>query len=230
MNKIFSMSAYGKQAKYFIGAKRQTELANKYYPDWQVRIYTDSPQEFKDIESSAKIIHIDENTWGPFWRFDPLFENKDNITIVRDSDDRITVREVAAVKEWLESDKTFHIIKDHDAHFEFPIMAGLFGFKGMLDSSVRHQMNVFKTYNQYYLSDQIFLRDHVYPIVYFRTLFHSLNEGWFSETRKRLINPYCFCGNGYDEQDIPIYPASINLKIDYSKNLVFDGGRLTDLS
>lgn len=227
MNKIFSMSVFGNNLKYYIGAKRQADLAKKLYPDWEIRIYTENPALLTDLDPTVKIIIVSENTWGPFWRFEPLFENKDNITIVRDSDDRVTFREVAAVQEWLDSDKSFHIIKDHEAHFEFPIMAGLFGFKGKLDNDLYEKMKIFKTEAQYYLSDQIFLRDFVYPKIKDEILMHSLDAGWFGKSRKNLVNKYCFCGNGYDHNDIPTYPEARNSKIDFTQNIVFDGGKLT---
>jgi hypothetical protein len=227
MNKIFSMSVFGNDLRYYIGAKKQADLAKKLYSDWEIRIYTENPALLIDLDPTVKIIVVSENTWGPFWRFEPLFENKDNITIVRDSDDRITFREIAAVQEWLNSDKSFHIIKDHEAHFEFPIMAGLFGFKGKLDNDLYEQMKISKIEAQYYLSDQIFLRDFVYPKIKDKILMHSLDTGWFGESRKNLINKYCFCGNGYDHNDIPIYPETKNSKIDFTQNIVFDGGKLT---
>jgi hypothetical protein len=40
-------------------------------------------------------------------------------------------------------------------------------------------------------------------------LIHSMHEGWFGETRKKLINPYDFCGNGYDENDMPLYAPTL---------------------
>jgi hypothetical protein len=36
-----------------------------------------------------------------------------------------------------------------------------------------------------------------------------MHEGWFGETRRRLVNPFSFCGNGYDEFDMPLYPSSL---------------------
>lgn len=228
MNKIISMSAFGTDTKYFVGAQRQAELAQKNYPDWQIRIYTNNLSLLNNINDNVEVIEVNESSWGPFWRFDPLFEDDNNITIVRDSDDRITLREVMAVEEWLNSDAVLHIIKDHEAHFQFPIMAGLFGFKGRLHESLYKIMQDFKFKHQYYLSDQIFLRDYVYPRYSSSCLSHTFISGWFSQSRNNLINKYCFCGNGYDENDNPIYPESLDSKIDYSKNIVFDGGKLTE--
>jgi hypothetical protein len=61
----------------------------------------------------------------------------------------------------------------------------------------------------YYVGDQIYLRDIIWPLIRNDVLIHSMNEGWFGETRKHLVNPYAFCGNGYDENDMPLYPPTL---------------------
>ena len=91
------MSVWGDNPRYIIGAKRQTELAKKFYNDFRVRIYTDNPENFSDID--AEIVQMTTNlNNGYFWRFLPMFESSENITLVRDADGRITHREsIAAV-------------------------------------------------------------------------------------------------------------------------------------
>jgi len=209
MNKIISMTAYGTNPRYFIGAKRQVELAKKYYPNWLIRIYTDNLDKFKDIENEVQLIQINDDA-GVFWRFYPMFESDDNIVIVRDTDGRITFREALAVQEWLDSPYAFHTWKDHEAHYEFPIIACAFGYKGKFNSQILYEMKKFQQAGFYYLNDQHFLRDFIYPIIKNNTLLHDFNQlGWFKDTRKKLINPYDFCGNGYDENDMPLYPNSL---------------------
>jgi hypothetical protein len=226
--KIFSMSVFGEDNRYIVGAKRQIELAEKYYPEWNIRLYVDNANNFKDVQHRVDLIEVPDGSWGPFWRFQPLFEDDNNIVIVRDSDDRITIREFLAVKEWLKSNKSFHMIKDHQAHFDFPIMAGLFGFKGKFNSELKDIMIKFQNEHKYYLSDQFFLRDFILPQIQNDYLLHNLNEGWFKETKDKLVNRYCFCGNGYDEHDNPIYPDFLPSEIDYSQNVKFNEGILTE--
>ena len=50
-----------------------------------------------------------------------------DIFFSRDLDSRINDRELAAVNEWLDSEKPFHIIRDHIDHGHVPILAGLWG-------------------------------------------------------------------------------------------------------
>jgi hypothetical protein len=215
MNKIISMSVWGDSPRYIVGAKRQVELAKKYFPDWKTIIYTDNAKNFLDIEDQVEIIEVKESTSGYFWRFRPMFENEDNIVLIRDSDGRITIREAMAVEEWLNSSKSFHTFRDHEAHYEFPIIACAFGYKGKLPNHLLSMMEYFEENYFYYTNDQVYLRDYVWDYVKDNSLVHSMmDEGWFKDTRKNLINKFSFCGNGWDENDMPLYPEKIGGSLD----------------
>lgn len=206
--KIFSLSVYGNNPRYIVGAKRQIELAKEFYPDFTVRLYTDNVRNYEP-QPNVEIIHRREHPNGVFWRFEPLFESEENIVIVRDSDGRITVREQMAVAEWLNSSEKFHTFRDHEAHYEFPVIACAFGYKGKLSEELRQEMYKFFSNPFYYTNDQVYLRDFIFPSVKDSAMIHCMKKGWFSETRYRLKNKYDFCGNGYDEYDMPLYPPSL---------------------
>jgi len=208
MKKIISMSVWGDSPRYIVGANRQYELAKEFYPDWEFRIYTDDKQKFKDL-TDANIIEVTDGSYGMFWRFNALFEDDNNVVIVRDSDSRITIREQRAVNEWLNSDKKFHKFQDHEAHYEFPIIGCAFGYKGKFNNPIYNLMHHYMKNLAYYLGDQIFLKEVIWPMVRDNAMIHSMNEGWFGETRKQLANPYDFCGNGYNEDDVPLYPPTL---------------------
>jgi len=234
MNKIISMSVWGDNPRYIIGAQRQIELAEKHYPDWSIRLYVDNKFKFHDFRETVDIREVKDGSYGMFWRFLPLFESDDNVVLVRDSDSRITIRESLCIKEWLDSGKKFHTFRDHDAHYEFPIIGCAFAMVGKLNSALLEIMKPYMTNHQYYLSDQFYLRDHVYPAVKDNMLVHSMrHDGWFSESRKKLKNPFSFCGNGYDENDMPLYPDSLDNISNWNpelcpKEFKFDGGQLFD--
>jgi hypothetical protein len=227
------MSVWGNIPRYIFGAKRQIELAKKYYPDWTIRIYVDDMDKTKEFNDCETIL-VDDGTSGYFWRFRSLFENENNIVQIRDCDSRITIREKMAVQEWLQSDKSFHTFKDHDAHYEFPVMAGCFGFKGKLSNSLHDIMQQFEKNTFFYTNDQVYLRDHVWQVVQENCLIHSIKDvGWFSDTRKKLKNRFSFCGNGYDERDMPLYPESLAAFSGWDASLCsqefkFDEGELLD--
>ena len=60
------------------------------------------------------------------WRFLPLMDPTVDQLMPRDCDSIVTLREVAAVNQWLESKATFHIMRDHQYHcdLEYPILGG----------------------------------------------------------------------------------------------------------
>lgn len=208
MKKIVSTSVYGNSPRYITGAIRQFELTKKFYPEWEYRIYTDDKIKFSSIANEANIIEMDKGH-GVFWRFLPMFEDENNIVIVRDSDGRITLREQMAVYEWVNSNNKFHIFRDHEAHYEFPIIACAFGNKGKLPDSLLDVMNNYMFNTNYYTNDQVYLRDYVFPYIQNDVMIHSMREGWFKETRAKLKNKYSFCGNGFDEFDMPLYPDNM---------------------
>ena len=62
------------------------------------------------------------------WRFEPIDDPEVEIIMSRDTDTRFTQREKLAVNEWLSTNKTFHIMRDHP-HHNFCILGGMFGTK-----------------------------------------------------------------------------------------------------
>ena len=229
--KIFSMSVWGENPRYIIGAKKNIELAKKFFPEFKVKLYVDKIENFKDFSKEIEIIEITDGSNGAFWRFYPLFENENNIVLVRDSDGRITYREQQAIEEWLKSEKSFHMMYDHEAHYEFPIMAGLFAYKGRLPMEMLEKMEMYKK-QYYYTVDQVFLREIVWPFVKEDSLIHSINDenSWFSKTRKELKNKYSFI-NGWDENDMPLYAPTLQenksfLGADLPEIFKFDEGIL----
>jgi len=204
--KIFSISVWGQDPRYWVGAHHQYALAKHFYPDFEFRVYTDLAAAFN--MPSANIIEVKDSSYGMFWRLFPMFESEDNIVISRDADSRITEREATAVHEWLESPMKFHVMRDHEAHLlDKPILAGIFGAKGKLSDAQWIIMQNYLHGDHRYGADEEFLRDHVYEES--QSMIHQINKGWFGTSRKLLLNKYNFCGNGWSYKDMPLYPPTI---------------------
>jgi len=136
--KIVSFSLWGDIPMYNVGAIRNAELMSTVYPkDWVARFYIGSnvPKEtIKKLGSIEQTEIVDmtgtPNDWqGMFWRFYGVNKSEDIEYIVfRDTDSRISMREYEAVREWINSGKSLHIMRDHPYHTE-PIMGGMWGCK-----------------------------------------------------------------------------------------------------
>lgn len=203
--KVISSSLWGTDTRYLIGAIENKKIAEDLFPDWEYRIYLGSNCKFKTdlLKNNINFIEIDENlkNYGMFWRYYAISEN--NICIFRDTDTRLLLREKKCIDEWLETDKKYHIIKDHPRHFDFPMLGGLWGIKGEMPKYMIDFMETYQKINEY-LSDQIWLKQYVWPSIKNNVKIHQINDStWFSLPKE---NPLIFIGQGYTETNIPIYP------------------------
>lgn len=218
MKKIIAVSVYGTNKRYFSGALENAKIAKTLFPEWLYKVYLGSkaPINFKkellDL-CNTEVVDVDENfiatptIFGPgvFWRFLEMFNDPNQIMICRDSDTRLIEREKKCIDEWIESDKKFSIIRDHPNHFEFPIIATMWGMKGNLDLIYREKMKEYEK-NHNYLSDQYYLADVIWPIAKNNCMVHEIgNNSWFAKEREQS-NPI-FVGQGYYEDNRPIYPS-----------------------
>ena len=134
---IITFSLFGSKKIYCQGAVENARLAKIIYPDWIARFYVaqDVPVKYiKQLESyGADIIYCEQRgTYdGLVWRFRPLSESNVNAWISRDCDSRLSWRERRAVDEWLNSDKSVHLMRDGHNH-GYTIMAGMFGVNNNL--------------------------------------------------------------------------------------------------
>jgi hypothetical protein len=150
MKKIISFSLWGDNPKYTIGAIKNVELSKTIYPDWICRFYCGKSVPLDIIEKlksydNVEVIEMDEDgNWsGMFWRFYPASEDDVDIIISRDCDSRLSLRERLAVKEWIDSDKGFHIMRDHPQHGT-QILGGMWGVKKGVLPQMKEEINNFE--------------------------------------------------------------------------------------
>lgn len=213
------MSVYGDNPRYKQGALIQAPIwiSNGF----NVTVYTDNPS---DYPSTINVILKEPSQNGVFWRFNHIFyAGKNDLTLIRDADGRPTEREFSAIEEFKESDKKFHIFRDHEAHLQWPIIACAFAIKGSLKDIVEEWVikSALKAMVDamdrpfYYTNDQVWLRDWIWPYVAPHSYIHSIEKpGWFKESRKKG-NRYQFCGNGWDENNMPLYPPEMSEMINW---------------
>jgi hypothetical protein len=218
--KIISFCLWGNNPKYTIGAIKNADLANEIYPDWKCRFYVTSDVNKNIIErlqqNSQVVITSSQGNWKfTTERFKAIDDKECEAVIFRDCDSRLNKREASAVNQWLKSDKTLHIMKDHPYHNSFPILAGMWGLKK--DKFCFNMNSLLKLYanNEQYHYDQIFLNDYIWKYFSDDCLIHDefFAKTSFPTKRESLE----FVGQVFDENNDTIKEHLEILK-NYLKN------------
>lgn len=212
--KVISFSLYGDNPKYTIGAIKNSEVREKFYPDWQMRVYhNDSVPNYvlEQLEANNVVLintKVDRNVCNAMWRFAPASEEGVEYFISRDCDSRIFERDVAAVEEWIASGKDFHIIRDHPGGHAWEISAGMWGAKGGFIENIKEKMDQYIQTSSWVTDravDQRFLQEIIYPQA-LTSLF--LHDEYFNYEgigtpikRDRKLDVFAFIGEPFDEND-----------------------------
>lgn len=186
-----SFSLWGSVPKYLVGAIENVKLAKEIYPDWQcmfwVPIFEDGRTPVKNpIEVPEEVLHELESLGAlvllglpaippMYWRFQVADRTDTEYFIVRDCDSRISLREKAAVDQWIESGKILHTMRDHGAHCR-GINGGLWGAKGgALPNMLTLIEEWLKTLNRpfEYGDDQEFLGRYIWTRFYMHSMQHD---------------------------------------------------------
>jgi 3-hydroxymyristoyl/3-hydroxydecanoyl-(acyl carrier protein) dehydratase len=169
---IVSMSVYGDDPTYVIGALENAKLMEKIYPGWILRVHVkqvsqEALRQLRDF--GCQVVEMDLGLEsGMFWRFLPASDTA-GFVVFRDSDSRINFREKAAVEAWIHSGKSCHVMRDHRNHHNpsYPIFGGMWGIKGgVID--VPKLMAAWRSFGDgapKYCKDLDFLRERVWPLV-----------------------------------------------------------------
>ena len=135
----FTTNKTSNERQYLQGIRKNLAAIKALYPGWRMRVY------MKDLDSVPKDILSDQTLdvcvvdrtpmFGNFsgvlptlWRFLPLVDEQVEVALFRDVDSLISRREKEAVRQWLDSKHTFHVMRDHPSH-NAPMMAGMWGCK-----------------------------------------------------------------------------------------------------
>ena len=201
MKKVISFVVFGDNPIYLFGAIQNEKSVSIIYPGWESWFYC-AENLNKDILTKLNvyankiILCKDEGFITTKNRFLPISEPDVEVMIVRDCDSRLSTRELYAVGEWLNSDKNFHIMRDHPNHSK-PILAGMFGARNPILSNIKELINSF-TWNNYYGVDEDFLTGIVFPIIQNDIFVHDAFYGRKFPTER--INDE-FVGSIFDGND-----------------------------
>ena len=236
---VLSFCLYGSKATYIKGMEENIKLAKVHFPDWQVRIYYNEtvPDKYIKIYQSmganmVKCVNLGINkmNWeGMFWRWLPLDDKNVKFWVSRDADSRLSKREADIVKQWMDSGKTLHCIRDHRCHMHC-IMGGLFG----INNETFHNQYKFKEVTQiirelygYYKErpynvDQIFLNDQLWYLLKNDVIAHISNNGRkVNDDDISIPSDPQFIGKQYRLQDDLVDEAPKINHVDLNPNMKF---------
>ena len=175
---LITFSLFGDNPLYCVGAVENARLAKEIYPNWTARFYVaqDVPSTYITAikEYGAEIVYCEMNNSydGLNWRFRPLNEPDVDYWISRDADSRLSWRERNAVDEWLDSDKSAHLLRDCHNH-GYTIMAGMFGINNKLFHSRYGSLNLDNDNANLRDADQTLLNDKLWPLIKHDHLCHD---------------------------------------------------------
>lgn len=231
--KVISFCLWGKEKRYVRGLIENIKLAKKYYSEWVCWCYLHVESidmsivdEIKQYDNAKIILKYDKGVRAKrfmLFRFEPILHTpRIEYFMSRDTDTRISLREVLAVEEWIESGKTLHIIRDHPRHRFNPILGGLYGVKTLkLYRSNWSDMieNFFKVHGEEE-DEQNFLKKYIYDIInvsdrVIHDEFKNFNE--FNECKEfpiKFEQNGLFCG-GYVFEDESVDVEITNELLNY---------------
>jgi len=168
MNYI-SYSLWGDNPLYNIGSIRNSEQIKTFYPEWKMILYYDDSVPKETIVELEKNNVICNNVsylglYGMFWRFLASDLEDAEYVCFRDCDSRLSERESVAVKEWIDSKKILHVMRDHPAHGipygnnQLGVLGGMWGIKAKQVPMTDMVLKFNKDIKLGYGSDQTFLK------------------------------------------------------------------------
>lgn len=168
---VVSYSLYGgANPRYTDGAVANADLMSSIYPRWEMRVYHDNsvPKAVLGNLRTRHYVKLVDMQNSPLknpmvWRFlvasDPTVERY----VVRDIDSRLSKREKAAVDEWIESGKRFHVMRDHPSHSNYAMSGGMWGGTRNAIPDMEARLTR-RALIPSYLQDMNFLNEEIWPI------------------------------------------------------------------
>ena len=171
--KIIAFSLFGSHPRYLRGALQNVLVARDLYPGWTCRFTVDDSVDpaFLAVmaEEGAEIVRDESGDDDVRHRLCRRFLVADDPEVgyymVRDCDSVVSMREAAAVAEWLASGLPFHAMRDWYTHTD-PMLAGLWGGIAGVFPDMAGAIAGFRKATPLNTNwDQFFLRDQVWPAI-----------------------------------------------------------------
>lgn len=210
MYKYVSMSLFGNDPKYTVGALRNASLMQKFYPGWKMIVYHDMKvprdvlEQLRDLQVKLVDNNLIEGTNKTMWRFlvNDLVDCERYV--VRDCDSRFNEREKWAVETWEKSGHPFHIMRDHPNHKDFKIPGGMWGSKRGFIENMAFLISKYPKNDTAYGHDQNFLKHCIWPKASTTALIHDSALDEIGNVRHfPMRKNHRFVGEVFDQNDVP---------------------------
>ena len=225
--KIISFNLASNDAGKLLGAVRNAQLIKIYYPGWIMRVYIEDPHcnKYPKVDRKyinklrllgCEIVYINSdvvNVTPMLWKYFVADDKTVSRYLVRLTDTRPTDRELLMVQEWEQSDKRYHIIRDHPSHTDLPVVDGLFGGIGLASNPINQapfgtwsaSMTVNSTETP--MSHMRFLRERLAPVISKDSLCHDsiscrLTIGCVGTPPRKILSQ--FVGQKYNAYHVPM--------------------------
>ncbi len=207
--RVISYSLWGNSPRYLRGALRNLLLAPDLYPGWELWFWLDDtvPTEFQELiiklGGHIKKQSAEKSLFHKLsWRFYISDCPDVGYFLVRDADSVLSIREVRAVDEWLNSDNYFHVMRDWWSHTDL-ILAGMWGGIANILPNIEKLIQEYrpehvatKNADQWFLRDKIWCYIKSSVFVHDRCFAHMTPHRWPSQ-------PYNNEHVGYNESAHP---------------------------
>lgn len=165
---IVAFSLYGNDPRYLRGGLLNIEHYAYWFPEFVCRFYVASDVGSKVIDDllhkGAEVFIMDAKGFDVtyrFWRFMASEDMKKDRFLIRDIDSAASMRERGLYNKWVESGKTYNVIRDHFSH-NVRIMAGMWGGKTARLFFTK-SLHYLWRYSSQWDRDQNFLSEIIYP-------------------------------------------------------------------
>ena len=232
MNQVISYSLYGNEMRFLVGAIKNAELAQRFFPGFTVRFYygksvprwvLSTLNIFPHVELIK--VHDYEDSVARTWRFMAALDTDMDVVLSRDVDARLSLREAEAHQEFLDSEFNFHIIRDHPTGHGYVISAGMFALKTQAYGNLMHKKLLNYEFADEYMADQKFLAEEIYPHVKDDCLIHDeyydLEDTPKRKIQREKLSTLSHIGCALDENDVYIYQADRDYAIQETGHVTY---------
>jgi len=235
MKQVISYSLYGKDMRFLVGAIKNAELAQRFFPGFTCRYYYGKSVPKWVLSTLLVFPHVelikvddDENSISRTWRFMAMADEDIDVVLSRDVDARLSIREAEAHQEFMDSEFNFHIIRDHPTGHGYLISAGMFAMKTKKYRELMRNMLTQHEFRDEYMADQNFMTFAIYPHVAADCLIHDQYYNYMptppSEKRyikRKPLSTLSHIGCAVDENDVYIYQADRDMAIQETGHVTY---------